>query len=57
VVPEVKAADSHGNLARVPISAVVGLNFDYPIRPDFLASLIVPRDLNVAEARRLTAFL
>lgn len=29
----------------------------YPLRENFLAQVVVPRDLNVEEARRLTAFI
>jgi hypothetical protein len=31
--------------------------FDYPLRPDLLAQVMVPRDLTVEEARRMGAFL
>lgn len=34
-----------------------GLSLDYPIRSDFLAQVVVPRDLTLVEARRLGAFL
>ncbi|MEP6571295.1 MAG: hypothetical protein ABJD11_01325 [Gemmatimonadota bacterium] len=34
-----------------------GLPLPFPIRPDFLAQVIVPRDLSMQEARRLGAFL
>ncbi len=33
------------------------LSLDYPLRPDFLAQIVVPRDLRVEEARRLGAFV
>jgi hypothetical protein len=36
---------------------VAGLSYDYPIRPDFLAQVVVPRDLTSFEARRLTRFI
>jgi hypothetical protein len=29
----------------------------YPLRPDLLAQVVVPRDLTVEEARRMGAFL
>lgn len=39
----------------VPTSS--GLTLSYPLRSDFLAQVVIPRDLNVAEAKRLGAFL
>jgi hypothetical protein len=34
-----------------------GIALEYPIRPDTLARVVVPRDLTVEEARRMGAFL
>jgi hypothetical protein len=34
-----------------------GISLDFPLRDDFLAQVIVPRDLKVNEARRLCAFV
>lgn len=34
-----------------------GLNLSYPLRPDFLAQIVVPRDLSQLEAKRLGAFI
>lgn len=34
-----------------------GLPLPFPLRPDFVAQLVVPRDLTTAEAKRLGAFL
>jgi hypothetical protein len=34
-----------------------GIALEYPLRPDLLAQVIVPRDLTVEEARRMGAFL
>ena len=34
-----------------------GISLDYPLRPGFLARVIVPRDLTVDEARRMGIFL
>jgi len=34
-----------------------GLTLDYPLRPDFLAQVVIPRDLTTEEARRMVAFL
>jgi hypothetical protein len=35
----------------------VGLCNDYPMRPDFLAQVVVPRDMTYREAKRLAAFI
>lgn len=37
--------------------AGAGIALDYPLRPDLLAQVVVPRDLTVDEARRMGAFL
>jgi hypothetical protein len=34
-----------------------GLTLSYPLRSDFLAQVVIPRDLTTVEARRLGAFL
>ena len=34
-----------------------GLSLDFPLRDDFLAQIVVPRDLRTTEARRLCAFV
>jgi hypothetical protein len=34
-----------------------GLPLPYPLRPDFLAQVVIPRDLTMEEAKRLGAFL
>ncbi len=39
------------------VSTSAGLPLSYPLRPDFLAQVVIPRDLTVEEARRLGAFL
>ena len=38
-------------------SAEEGIALAYPLRPDLLAQVVVPRDLTVEEARRMGAFL
>lgn len=38
-------------------STSTGLPLSYPLRPDFLAQVVIPRDLTAEEARRLGAFL
>ncbi len=35
----------------------LGLPLSFPLRPDFLAQVVIPRDLTVEEAKRLGAFL
>jgi hypothetical protein len=34
-----------------------GLTLSYPLRSDFLAQIVIPRDLNTTEAKRLAGFL
>jgi molybdenum cofactor biosynthesis enzyme MoaA len=34
-----------------------GLTLSYPLRTDFLAQIVIPRDLNTTEAKRLAGFL
>lgn len=33
------------------------LCLDFPMRPDFLAQIVVPRHMTLAEAKRLCAFI
>ncbi len=33
------------------------ISLEYPLRPDLLAQVVIPRDLTVEEARRMGAFL
>lgn len=40
-----------------PAPTSTGLPLSYPLRPDFLAQVVIPRDLSADEARRLGAFL
>ncbi|MEO8754964.1 MAG: hypothetical protein ABI624_20045 [Casimicrobiaceae bacterium] len=39
------------------IKPVVGLSLEFPMRPDFLAQIVVPRDMKLDEARRFTSFI
>jgi hypothetical protein len=39
------------------LTASSGLTLSYPLRVDFLAQVVIPRDLNTTEAKRLGAFL
>jgi len=39
------------------VTTSTGLPMSYPLRPDFLAQVVIPRDLTAEEARRLGAFL
>ena len=48
-------APAHSSSAHTPAAA--GLPLSYPLRPDFLAQVVIPRDLTAEEARRLGAFL
>ncbi len=47
------AAGSVGNV-RLPTP---GLSYEFPLRKDFLAQIVVPRDMNGDEARRLCRFV
>ncbi len=40
-----------------PVNASAGLPLSFPLRSDFLAQVVIPRDLTSDEARRLGAFL
>lgn len=40
-----------------PVDLRPGLVYDFPLRADFMAQLVLPRDLTSAEAKRLMAFL
>jgi len=31
--------------------------YEYPLRPDFVAQLVIPRELTERDARRLCAFI
>lgn len=50
-------AGSASGQAPAPRREEGGIALDYPIRPGQLASVVVPRDLTVEEARRMGAFL
>jgi hypothetical protein len=57
-VPKVSASPiSSGKLEKETISLASGLTLSYPLRSDFLAQVVIPRDLTTNEARRLGAFL
>lgn len=43
--------------AHVTFGSTAGLPLSFPLRPDFLAQVVIPRDLTAEEARRLGAFL
>jgi hypothetical protein len=40
-----------------PLTQVAGLSYDFPLRSDFLAQVLLPRDLKTSEARRLNQFI
>jgi hypothetical protein len=48
---------SYGPSAAGPAGPHLSTTFDYPLRPDLMAQVMVPRDLTVEEARRMGAFL
>jgi len=39
------------------LTAIAGLSLEFPMRPDFLAQIVVPRDIKADEARRLGRFI
>lgn len=47
----------HTANAASPAPTSTGLPLSYPLRSDFLAQVVIPRDLTSEEARRLGAFL
>lgn len=52
------AAPERASRARAPVEALCpDISLDYPLRPDHLAQVVVPRDLTVEEAHRMGAFL
>ncbi len=56
VAPPSETSILPGQAASPPL-ATTGLPLSYPLRPDFLAQVVIPRDLTSEEARRLGAFL
>jgi hypothetical protein len=51
-------AEAAGHAAAIGISkATPGLSLEFPMRPDFLAQVVIPRDMSKDEARRFTAFV
>jgi hypothetical protein len=55
--PPVEAQDSSVRATTPPASVITGLSFSFPLRPDFLAQIVVPRDLRADEAKRLSVFI
>ena len=49
--------DTPVHSVHAPAPTSTGLPLSYPLRPDFLAQVVIPRDLTAEEARRLGAFL
>jgi hypothetical protein len=45
------------HLAALGSHGMPGITLEYPLRPDLLAQVMVPRDLTVEEAKRMGAFL
>jgi hypothetical protein len=60
-VPLTGKSSSEFSVAPAPASAgpmpTAGLSYQYPLRPEFLAQVVVPRDMKADEARRLARFL
>jgi hypothetical protein len=52
-----KAAPANAVNIASTVGALTGLSYDFPIRPGFLAQVVVPRDMKVDEARRLARFV
>ncbi|MGV0029147.1 hypothetical protein [Phormidesmis priestleyi] len=56
--PQVKEqTSSEVSTKEVSVTTSGGLPLSYPLRADFLAQVVIPRDLTIEEARRLGAFL
>jgi hypothetical protein len=53
----VRAQDAPPAQGIPAITTSAGLPMSFPLRPDFLAQVVIPRDLTADEARRLGAFL
>jgi hypothetical protein len=51
------SAPMSGSPESQPPSHMGGLPLPYPLRPDFLAQVVIPRDMTTEEAKRLGAFL
>jgi hypothetical protein len=45
------------DLAEPPRQVTPGLSLEFPMRPDFLAQVVIPRDMKVVEARRFSRFI
>ena len=52
-----RTTDTPSHTVHAPAPTSTGLPLSYPLRPDFLAQVVIPRDLTAEEARRLGAFL
>ena len=57
VQPAIAAGETPPPLRIAHAAARSGLSFDFPLRPDFLAQLVIPRDLKSEEAKRLCSFV
>lgn len=55
ITPQAGAVRVEGSPPR--LAAVAGLSLEFPMRADFLAQVVVPRDMKVDEARRLSRFI
>jgi hypothetical protein len=59
LTPGPAALSLSGQSAQVALTPPTrtGLTLDYPLRTDFLAQVVVPRDMKAEEARRLSRFI
>jgi hypothetical protein len=57
VVPGDQETSTSAGSNSLRVSAAAGLALSFPLRTDFLAQVVIPRDLRADEARRLGAFL
>ena len=55
--PRLRAAPPIRERERPAEMSAEGIALSYPLRPGFLAQVVIPRDLTVDEARRMGAFL
>lgn len=59
VSPDVSQTNpiDHTKTSQVRIFGDLGLTYPFPLRPDFVAQLVIPRDLSTEEAKRLSIFI
>ena len=57
LAPEGAKLQASSSSITANVTVTPGLPFAFPLRPDFLAQVVVPRDMTSIEARRLTRFI